>query len=425
MTPPREARLFNVSDVRVSTVDKHTNEGEQAVRLCNYVDVYKNEVILNNFDFMPATCTPDEIARFRLTPGDVVFTKDSETADDIGIPAFVKTSAPDLVCGYHVAIATPHQDLVDPKFLFWYLNSRPAFAWWETRASGVTRMGLRQEDIRHLRLGVLPPLAHQQTIADFLDRETAQIDAMIDAQADVVRLAQEHRGAVVAEEMTVVSAGGAPAVPLRYCLTVQSGVTLGKQFGEDAIEYPYLRVANVQAGYLNLDEIKTIRVSADVAASSTLRAGDVLITEGGDRAALGRGALWRGEIPNALHQNHIFALRCGGLLDPEFLVYVLDAPAARIYFESTRRQTTNLSSTNSGKVKAFKTPLPPIMKQREIVVRLNEALVRVDEVIASAQRVIELLRERREALITAAVTGRIDPTTGIERIDQKTEEEAS
>ena len=265
----------------------------------------------------------------------------------------------------------------------------------------------------------------QRAIADFLDRETAQIDAMIDAQADVVRLAQEHRGAVVAEEMTVVSAGGAPAVPLRYCLTVQSGVTLGKQFGDDAIEYPYLRVANVQAGYLNLDEIKTIRVSADVAASSTLRAGDVLITEGGDRAALGRGALWRGEIPNALHQNHIFALRCEGLLDPEFLVYVLDAPPARIYFESTRRQTTNLSSTNSGKVKAFKTPLPPIMKQREIVARLNEALVRVDEVIASAQRVIELLRERREALITAAVTGRIDPDTGIERTDPTTAKEAS
>ena len=306
--------------------------------------------------------------------------------------------------------------MVNPKFLFWYLSSRPARAWWETHASGVTRVGLRQEDIRHLPLGVLPSVTRQRAIADFLDRETAQIDAMIEAQEQVVRLAQEHRAGVVAEEIEWLISKGAPTVPLRHCLQVQSGVTLGKHYGEDATDYPYLRVANVQAGYLDLDVVKTVRVSPEAAAKATLRIGDVLITEGGDRAALGRGALWRGEVAEALHQNHIFALRCGPLLDPEFLVYVLDAPSARIYFESTRRQTTNLSSTNSAKVKAFKTPLPGISEQKRVVAKLGEALERVDGVITAARQVMELLRERREALITAAVTGRIDPETGIERI---------
>lgn len=314
----------------------------------------------------------------------------------------------------------------DDRLLAYILGSQVVASYLDSMARSTTRSHQRVQPSQIRALGV--PWAKnaedRRAIVDFLDRETAQIDAMIEAQAEVVRLADERRAAVVAEEIARFGTKS-PAVALRHCLRVQAGVTLGNQYAEDLTEYPYLRVANVQAGYLDLEVVKTICVPSGVAAASTLQPGDVLITEGGDRAALGRGALWRGEIPGALHQNHIFALRCGPLLDPEFLVYVLEAPNARIYFESTRRQTTNLSSTNSAKVKAFKTPLPTISEQRRIVERLGQALGRVDDVIASAQQVITLLRERREALITAAVTGRIDPVTGIERVVPTTEMEAS
>lgn len=257
----------------------------------------------------------------------------------------------------------------------------------------------------------------QNAIADFLDRETSQIDAMIEAQEDVLSLAEERRRSIIAEEIDGLPDKGHSRVQLRHCVSIQTGVTLGKNYGADAVEYPYVRVANVQAGRLDLDVIKTVEVSTAVAARSTLKAGDVLITEGGDRAALGRGALWRDEIPGALHQNHIFALRCKDRLDPEFLVYALDAPAARMHFEMTRTQTTNLSSTNSAKVKSCKIPLPPIEIQRNAVQRLHNALSRIDETITAAREIIILLHERRDALITAAVTGRIDPHTGIERVD--------
>ena len=287
----------------------------------------------------------------------------------------------------------------------------------QVRSNGTTFLELSTEALKSTRIPYLT-VPKQVQIADFLDRETAQIDAMIEAQERVVHLSQEHRAAVVAQTLEALETGGAPTVPLRYCLMVQSGVTLGHKPSEDDEEYPYLRVANVQTGWLDLDVIKTVRVAPDVARRAMLRTGDVLITEGGDRTALGRGALWRGEIPGALHQNHIFALRCRDCLDPSFLVYVLDTPAARIHFESTRRQTTNLSSTNTAKVKAFKTPLPPVTRQKEVVAELDGALESVNEVIAAALRVTILLRERREALITAAVSGRIDPTTGIERIEE-------
>lgn len=99
--------LKRVATIRVSNVDKKVVEGDQPVRLCNYTDVYHRAVISPEQDFMPATATREQISTFRLQPGDVIITKDSETAEDIGVPAFVKAGAPDLMCGYHLAIIRP------------------------------------------------------------------------------------------------------------------------------------------------------------------------------------------------------------------------------------------------------------------------------------------------------------------------------
>src|SRR4051794_11877374 len=103
------ARLFQVADAWTSNVDKHMVAGQPRVRLCNYVDVYKNDSIVNSLDFMAATATRDQIKRFRIRAGDTLITKDSETADDIGVPAFVEYEADDLICGYHLAIIRPDQ----------------------------------------------------------------------------------------------------------------------------------------------------------------------------------------------------------------------------------------------------------------------------------------------------------------------------
>ena len=92
-------RLRNVAELRVSNVDKHTREGETLVRLCNYVDVYKNDRIRSSMPFMAATATADELERFRLRSGDVLITKDSEAWDDIGVPALVQEVDDDVASG--------------------------------------------------------------------------------------------------------------------------------------------------------------------------------------------------------------------------------------------------------------------------------------------------------------------------------------
>lgn len=348
-----------------------------------------------------------------IEPGDTIFRFTDLQNDKRSLRSAIVTEKGIISSAYLNFRVRP--DRMDPLYFSYLMRCYDLNKVFYEMGSGV-RQSLNYDELSRLMVPT-PPLDDQRAIVAFLDRETAQIDAMVEAQKHVLVLAEEHRKSFIAEEIDRLPEQGYPRAQLRHCVAIQTGVTLGKKYGEDAAEYPYLRVANVQAGHLDLDEIKTVKVSPAVADRSTLKTGDVLITEGGDRAALGRGALWRDEIPGALHQNHIFALRCKDKLDPEFLVYALDAPSTREYFEMTRTQTTNLSSTNSAKVKACKIPLPPVEIQRNAVHRLHSALNRIDQTIAAASDVITLLRERREALITTAVTGRIDPHTGVERVD--------
>ena len=117
-------RQRNVVEMRVSNIDKHLKEGETLpVRLCNYVDVYKNERITDWISFMRATATPGEIERFRLQVGDVLITKDLEAWSDIGVPALVEYTASDLVCGYHLALLRPRRGVLDGSYLLSALQS--------------------------------------------------------------------------------------------------------------------------------------------------------------------------------------------------------------------------------------------------------------------------------------------------------------
>lgn len=180
-----DERLKYVADIRVSTVDKQTIEGDRPVKLCNYTDVYYNERITNSLDFMQATATRGQHANFGLRRGDIVLTKDSETPDDIGVSALVSADIPDLVCGYHLAVVRPRPDLVLGGYLRWVLAGSPSRQRMAGAATGITRFGLRLDAIAGLEVPV-PPLSTQRTIADYLDRETTRIDALITAKRSII-----------------------------------------------------------------------------------------------------------------------------------------------------------------------------------------------------------------------------------------------
>lgn len=300
---------------------------------------------------------------------------------------------------------------VDARWLNYFLTSEATVATMSSLVRGIG--GTEAGNVRTPRLNIsdlqsmtapLGSAIQQRTTADYLDHETARIDTLVEEQQRLIEMLRERRAAAIATRLE--SLGG--MTRLKHVSTVQTGVTLSGEGDLTDPEWPYLRVANVQIGYVDLQEIKTVRVPPDKAAMSMLRPGDVLMTEGGDIDKLGRGALWRGELPDTLHQNHIFAVRPDKTLDSEFLVYWLDGPVARTYFRTTAKQTTNLAGTNKWTLGNLPVPAPPLNEQRRLVETLDEQTAQIDTLIAETERFVELSRERRAALITAAVTGHID-----------------
>ncbi len=193
-------RLKAIAAVQLSNVDKHSEEGQVPVKLCNYVDVYYNDVITAELDFMNVTATPDQMRRFRLRVGDVVVTKDSESWTDIAVPAVVAEDLPDVLCGYHLAHIRPAQDL-DGRFLARQFSAIGARDQFHVAANGITRFGLGGDAIRG-GLFAVPPIDEQQAIADFLDRETARIDALVARKERLIELLQEKRTALITRAVT-------------------------------------------------------------------------------------------------------------------------------------------------------------------------------------------------------------------------------
>ena len=193
--------LRSVAGYVVSNVDKVSNDDEIPVRLCNYTDVYNNEFITPTLDFMHATASETEIVKFGLAVDDVLITKDSESWDDIGVPALVRETAGDLVCGYHLALIRPFGQKMDGAFLFRCLQAKPVQVQLELAANGITRFGISKFEIGAVRLP-LPPLPQQRAIADYLDRETTRLDALVAEKERVLTLLEEKRVALITSAVT-------------------------------------------------------------------------------------------------------------------------------------------------------------------------------------------------------------------------------
>jgi len=198
---------------------------------------------------------------------------------------------------------------------------------------------------------------------------------------------------------------------LRFLADVRTGLTIGKDYGAKILQdYFYLRVANVQDGYLALDEMTTVAIPEDEARSSMLQPGDVLMNEGGDIDKLGRGCVWRGEVSPCLHQNHVFCVRAHSV-HPEWLALWTATTPAKSYFEKRAKRTTNLASISSTNIYELPVPLPPLDEQEAIRNHVEFSRNRIDAIASTTQRTVALLRERRSALIAAAVTGQLEVIT--------------
>lgn len=296
-----------------------------------------------------------------------------------------KLGLAEIECATNQAIAFCKCDLskVDTRFLFFLLlHERPHFI---RSGRGGTQQNINQEYLKNYEI-YLPNLKEQRQVAGQLE------------QTD--RLRRTRRYALELNETFLPAAfleffGNLHENERKWSFgrleehsKIASGVAKGQRYGNTrTVEVPYLRVANVQDGYLDLSEIKTIRVPPDDVEALRLQSGDIVMTEGGDFDKLGRGAIWPGGLADCIHQNHIFRVRLDqSSLLPRFFAAFLRSGFAKNYFLRCSKQTTNLASINMTQLRATPTPLPPLPIQQKFV-----ALVERVESLRAVQR--EALRQ--------------------------------
>ncbi len=314
---------------------------------------------------------------------------------------------------------------VDYRFGHYLLHALDTMKVYYGLGAGV-RQTMKYGDLSGIPLA-MPTVTEQASIADYLERETVRVDTLIARKQRFIDLSLEKRAAIITRTVTkgldphaemrdsgIDWLGPVPAhwsiIKLGAVAHVQTGVTLGKDYSDTPTQaWPYLRVANVQDGHIELDDVATINLPSSVASRCRLQYGDVLMTEGGDLDKLGRGGLWSAEVDPCLHQNHVFAVRPDTTrFLSEHLINLMTSDHGRSYFRVTAKRTTNLACTNSSTLRRFPVLLPPIEEQRQLVKYVAAAAGAVDALVEKTRHSIDLLREYRTALISAAVTGQID-----------------
>lgn len=390
-------RLRYTSEMRVSNVDKHTKADELPVYLCNYADVYNNEHITSRIGFMPATATSVEIARFRLEIGDVLITKDSETWDDIGVPALVEHVADDLICGYHLALLRPVRSVLYGGYLLRALQSPVVSCQLHVEAKGVTRYGLTHDSIKSVLLPI-PSLAEQRAIAAFLDQETAKIDALVSEKERLVELLQEKRTALISHTVT---RGLDPNPPKKA-----SGV---EWLGEIPTHWEVKRLKSIcrfAYGDSLPAEART-NEGISVYGSNGVVGFHSFPNTNGECLIIGR----KGSFGKVHYSTDpAFAIDTTFFVDER----TTDANIRWLYYllQSLNLDVASKDSAVPGLSRddAYQqvAPCPPFPEQSAIAIFLDRETTRLDNLIAKVHEAVRLLRELRTALISAAVTGKID-----------------
>jgi type I restriction enzyme, S subunit len=419
----RQASLAEVAEIRISNVDKKSAVGEIPVRLCNYIDVYKNVYITAALDFMEATATPSEIARFCVDLGDVMITKDSETPDDIGVPAVAIWSDPKLVCGYHLALFKPHRDQIDPVFLAKQLRLPRIAAYYGRLACGSTRYGLSNSGIARTPLR-FPPLPQQRKIARILttvDNLIERTEALI-AKYQAIKQGMMHdlftRGVdehghlrppyEEAPELYKPSELGWIPKEWEVCRVDKVGsVKLGRQRSpkhqSGRFTTPYLRVANVFDGFVDYSDVLEMDFTPREKETYSLLPGDILLNEGQSLELVGRSAIYEGEPHRFCFQNTLIRFRAYTPHDARFcrgiFKYYIDIGR----FMTIARQTTSVAHLGADRLAKLAFPCPHSDEQH----RIANALLQHEKRCDLDRAYMNNLLQTKTGLMQDLLTGKV------------------
>lgn len=418
-------KLKHIATTNFSNVDKHTIDGEEPVQLCNYTDVYYNDSINSDLEFMNATATISEIIKYSLRAGDVIITKDSESWDDIAIPAYVESDIQGVLCGYHLAQIRPNPDLVYGKYLFRSFCSRGINDQFRVAATGITRYGLGKYWLDN-GLFLIPPIEEQCIISDYLERETSRIDSLIEKKQRQIVLLQEKRSALISHAVTkglnpdvkmkdsgIEWFGHTPERWLIAKLKRYSSIIDGDRGTEypnenDLIDegIPFLSSKNIVGNEIHYSNLRFISVDKfNKLGRGKLRKGDVVVTV---RGTIGSAGHFKGDVFETGFINaQMMILRSRKRIYSSYLHYVTRSSywLSQLRFNSYGTAQQQLSNDILSNIVIS---IPPLNEQVIICKYLDLETARINNLISKIRLSVDKLFEYRSALISAAVTGKID-----------------
>ena len=324
-----------------------------------------------------------------------------------------------MVCGYHLAILRPRPERIDGRFLYWAINSDDVRGQMESEATGVTRFGLRTDVINQLGLRV-PSNSDQRIIADYLDAETARIDALISKKRQLIELLDERRSNCVSEivtggledhrEFVDTRNGYAPRIPSRWRLmrlrhVVEQIIDTPHKTAPvvDDSAYLVVRTSNVKKGRLVFDDARYTDLASWIEWNQRgePRPGDVMFTR---EAPAGEACVVPADTPLCIGQRIVLfrvrqAVVCG-----EWVVHsIYSGPAQR--FITDLSNATTVAHLNMVDIHDIPIALPDLGEQQQLLTRIRSEVRRHEEAVSKLNKQIVLLAERRQALITAVVSG--------------------
>lgn len=275
----------------------------------------------------------------------------------------IAQAARPLAFNQDIKAVIPVSEDVDPHYLYWFLRSQSRNVVTRGVKKGATVHSVQSGFIENLQVP-MRPREDQRRIVDLLARAEGIVRLRREAQQKTAELIPAMFIDMFGDPATNPEAW--PRQPLSAVAEVISGVAKGRKLDPgEAVELPYMRVANVKDGYLDLTEVKTIEIKRGEVERLLIRPGDLLMTEGGDPDKLGRAALWAGELESCVHQNHVFKVRSDrACLSPAYLRALAGSAYGKAYFLSVAKKTTGIASINKTQLSAFPVPLPPLALQR-------------------------------------------------------------
>lgn len=275
----------------------------------------------------------------------------------------------DGVCSGDAFVIREKHDKVVPSFLAFLMNSDALWDYANSNAAGTMSKRVKWRDLAEYEF-LLPPKDQQEQIAELLwagDEMVQKYSQVLQKLESLINLKLDKAFLFPEKYFSDYS-----ITPLKEVCTVQTGLAKGRKVNdEEFVELPYLSVSNVQDGFLDLAAVKTIKVAYKEVSRFSVKPGDVLITEGGDFDKVGRGTVWRGEIEDCLHQNHVFCLRPKpNMLLSDFLSLQTGSTYGKRYFLKCAKKTSNLASINSTQVKDFPLINPSVEEQISLIENL-------------------------------------------------------